>query len=121
MPALPPKPPPTCGTTTWISLLLHVERPRHQTVQEVRHLRRAVDEQASVVGDCRCGAVRLHRSDCNPLVDVAATHDHVGVAERSVVDRIDVGERDVVAVCFEQHGRVLGQRLLGRTTAGSGS
>ena len=46
-PALPPKPPPTCGVTT--SDLRRAARPSargEQLVQEVRHLRRAVDRAA---------------------------------------------------------------------------
>ena len=106
MPALPPKPPPTNGVTTRISLVSTPSARGQQVVQEVRHLRGAVDEQASVVGDRRRCAVRLHRRDCDALVDVPATHDHVGVAEQTVVDRIGGTDRDVVAVCLEQHRRV---------------
>ena len=56
-------------------VLVDAERAGQQVVQEVRHLRRAVDEQPTVVVDRRRGAVRLHRRDGDSLVDVATADD----------------------------------------------
>ena len=90
------------------------ERVGQQLVQQVRHLRRAVDQQPSVVVDRGRRGVRLHRRDGDALVDVTAANDHVGVAEQVGVDRIGGAERDVVAVRLEQDRRVVGQRLFRR-------
>ena len=64
----------------------HAERDGEQLAQEVRHLRRAVDDQPAVVAGRGGRRVRLHRRHGHALVHVAATHDDVGVGE-------DVGVR----------------------------
>ena len=71
----------------------------------MRHLRRAVHQQPAVVGGHRRGGVRLHRSDRDALVDVAAADDDVGIAEDVGVHRVGGGHGHVVAVRVEQQRR----------------
>ena len=83
-----------------------------QHLHQVRHLRGSVDEQPTIVVDGGRGGVWFHRCNRDPLVDVAAAHDDVGVAEQVCVDRVDGADGDVVAVCLEQDRCILCQRIL---------
>ena len=91
--------------------LVHAERASQELVQQVWHLCGAVHDQSPVVVDLGCGAVRLHRRHCDPLIDVAATHDHVGIAEQVFVDRVRGADGDVVAMRLEQQRRAVERAL----------
>ena len=77
------------------------------------HLGGAVDGEATVVAGNRGHTVRLHRGHGHPLVDVAAADDHLGIAEDARVAGVGDGQRHVVTVLREDHGRTLGHRVLG--------
>ena len=82
-PALPPNPPPTCGAMTRIVARSIPSASASWRLQAVRHLRRGVEREPTVVAGDGGAAVRLHRHHGHALVDVAAAHDDVAAASRS--------------------------------------
>ena len=92
---------------------VRAERSGDHPMEEVRHLRRAVHDEASVAPWCGGGTERFHRRHGDPLVHVAAPNDDIGVAEDRVVHRIGGDEGDVVPVRFEDDRRTVRQRVLG--------
>ena len=97
---------------------LQAERPCCEALQQVRHLRAAVQHDATVVVHTGCYGMGLHRRHGDALVHVPATHHHVGPVELMVEQvsqhRVGRRQRQVVAVVLEDHRCAVGQCILGQ-------
>ena len=91
--------------------LVDTERSGELTLEQMGHLRRAVEREAAVVPGHRSRAVRLDRYRCHTLVHVATADDDLGIVEH-VADRVGGDDGDVVRAVLEEPGRILGERGL---------
>ncbi|CAB4812421.1 unannotated protein [freshwater metagenome] len=91
----------------------NIQRSRKRPMQEVRHLRAAVERETTIRCRFRRRRMRLHRGDRHALIHIAATHDNIGVGEVTRQCRIVRRYRHIVGTLLIQQRCPVGECTLG--------